>query len=135
VLSPKCEEGHNGELFLHHYAFYHTFTHIIGPHARFGGISVLRRSFSPSCRTTALARTAKRAGAWQRSGRTAKALPSNFCDAHDNHVFVIGIISVRRCTAKPLPCELSHGNVVLSRSATCCVSSSNMIFSYIDCLF
>ena len=39
-----------GSYDLHHlvnHTFHHTSTHIIGPHARFGGIPVLWRSFPP----------------------------------------------------------------------------------------
>ena len=47
---PKVRKVTPGSYALHHFVnniFQHTSTHIIGPHARFGGIPVLRRSFSP----------------------------------------------------------------------------------------
>ena len=51
--SSKCyrlnvRKGTPGSYALHHFVnntFHHTFTHILGPHARFGWIPVLWRSF------------------------------------------------------------------------------------------
>ena len=42
-VTPGIYAFHN----LVNHTFQHTFTHILGPHARFGDIPVLRRSFPP----------------------------------------------------------------------------------------
>ena len=45
---PNVRKGTPGSYALHHLVnntFHHTSTHILGPHARFGWIPVLRRSF------------------------------------------------------------------------------------------
>ena len=53
---PKVRKVTPGSYALHHlvnHTFHHTSTHILGPHASFGGIPVLRRSFppkTPACR-------------------------------------------------------------------------------------
>ena len=50
---PNVRKVTPGSYALHHlvnHTFHHTSTHILGPHARFGGIPVIRRSFSPENR-------------------------------------------------------------------------------------
>ena len=48
---PKVRDVRPGIHAMHHlvnYTLHHTLKHRIGPHARFGGVLVLRRSLSPS---------------------------------------------------------------------------------------
>ena len=42
---PNVRKVTPGSHVLHHYTFHHTFTHILGPHARFGGIPMPRGTF------------------------------------------------------------------------------------------
>ena len=44
---PNVRKETPGSYVLHHYTFQHTSTHILGPHASFGGIPVLPWSFPP----------------------------------------------------------------------------------------
>ena len=47
---PNVRKVTPGSYALHHlvnHTFHHTYTHILGPHASFGGIPLLRRSFLP----------------------------------------------------------------------------------------
>ena len=51
---PKERKVTQGSYALHHlvnHTFHHTSTHILGPHASFGGIPVLRWSFPPPPKT------------------------------------------------------------------------------------